>query len=298
MERESESFVEKHGMKLGAAVGILLAGAVAYFAFNAGQAETETEEAERQPLLTPKSTPQENKSQPQAQTNPQPQGSASYQRKIASLRDKIPGELRKGELEMATIIQIHEALIDAAKGDFCKCIVHNRTQRREVRGKDDVEYENLVVKGARDIEQLISRKIQEVLKDIGCTMALYESSCQSWANKNPQFAMMSILMIEKMKTEIPSKIDKSKMTVENAKEMMKFQIQEYPKINVQVQNRNVTTLVKQSWLGDVTAEKFGFEEEDISAVPGLAQDSEVRQLAQQLQTLMQMDAFSMMGGGM
>lgn len=296
MEKNQETFIEKHGMKLGVAIGILLAGTLAYFSYQAGQTEQEPEEEQN---LLRASTRSESKPKP-VKKDPSPisNNSPAYVTKITSLREKIPQELRRGELDMGTIIQIHEALIDISKADFGKCIVHNRTQRREVRGKDDAEYERLVVQGATEIEQLISRKIQEVLKDAGCTMALYESSCQSWANKNPQFAMMSILMIEKMKTEIPSKVKQSDLTIQRAIDMMKFQIQEYPRIKVQVQNRQVMPLVKQSWLGDVTAEKFGFEEEDISRVDGLAQNNEVRQLAQQLQTLMQMDAFSMMGGGM
>lgn len=44
----------------------------------------------------------------------------------------------------------------------------------------------------------------------------------------------------------------------------------------------VYPLVKQNWLGDITAEKFGIEEEDLAAIPGLAQDNDVRLLAQQL----------------
>lgn len=294
MEKERESFMEKHGMKLGVAVGILLAGAAAYFSFQLAQ-----EEEEEQAGVEVETKRVTGGQQQQGQdSNTFTHSSVVYQRMINALRQKVPTELRKGELEMATIIQIHEALIEITKTDFGKCISHNREQRRAVRGKDDAEYERLVVKGAQDIEQLISRQIQVVLRDIGCTMALYESSCQSWANKNPQFAMMSILMIEKMKTEIPSKVDKSQLTVDRAIEMMKFQIKEYPTIKVQVQNRQVMPLVKQSWLGDVTAEKFGFEEEDIAGISGLVENTEVRQLAQQLQTQMQMDAFSMMGGNM
>lgn len=293
MENKQETFVEKHGMKLGVAVGILLAGAAAYFSFQMAQEEEETQvgvETTRVTQATAAKDPQD--------SNRFTHSSAVYEKIINAIRATIPAALRKGELDMGTIIQIHEALIEITKSDFGKCIVHNREQRRAVRGKDDAEYERLVVKGAQDIEQLISRQIQVVLRDVGCTMALYERSCQSWATKNPQFAMMSILMIEKMKTEIPSKIDKSQLTVDRAIEMMKFQISEYPNIRVQVQSQQVMPLVKQSWLGDVTAEKFGFEEEDIAGISGLAQNPEIRQLAQQLQTQMQMDAFSMMGGGM
>jgi len=49
-----------------------------------------------------------------------------------------------------------------------------------------------------------------------------------------------------------------------------------------VSNKQVYPLVKQSQLSDITAEKFGYEEEDLASVPGLSQDAEIRQLAQQL----------------
>ena len=84
-------------------------------------------------------------------------------------------------------------------------------------------------------------------------------------------------------------------TLENAKDMMKFQIQEFPRIDIKVKNMQVYPLVKQSWLGDIVAEKFGFEEEDMAKIKGLELDPEIRQLAQQLQTLIQMDAISVMG---
>jgi len=199
---------------------------------------------------------------------------------------------------MQTIMLIHEALMDITETEFGALILKNRVARRAVRGNDNAAYESIVVKGAEDIEKLISNKIQRVLGDCGSTMAIYEKSCQNWANKNPQFAMMSILMIERMKTKIPSQADKSLLTLENAKKMMRFQISEYPNIQITCSNPQVTPLVKQSWLGDMSAEEFGFEEEDITTIPGLTMDHEIRQLAQQLQTQMQMDAFSAMGGNM
>lgn len=120
--------------------------------------------------------------------------------------------------------------------------------------------------------------MEEVLRDCEVSTQLYEQSCQNWANKNPQFAMMSILMIEKMKTKIPKQNPKT-MNIAEARQMLKFQIENYSHIKLVVQNNEVYPLVKQSWLGDITAEKFGFEEEDLATVPNLGQDVEVRQYA-------------------
>lgn len=46
-------------------------------------------------------------------------------------------------------------------------------------------------------------------------------------------------------------------------DVLKFQINEFPKIKIEVKNRQAAPLVKQSWMGDLTFEKFGIEEEDL-----------------------------------
>lgn len=291
-----QSWVSKNKMSLGVAIGALIAlgAGIAFWSFNRGRYPEIPD-----PNMDPASKiPRVAGGFPVPDNNPIA-GIASdkpnYVNKIRILREKVAAETKRGELDMNTIVLIHEALMDITEKDFGNVIVQNRQQRREVIRKNDAQYEALVVKGAEEIEKLITTKIQIVLNDCQATTRIYEQSCQSWANKNPQFAMMSILMIEKMKTKIPKKAGET-MTMAHAKEMMKYQIEQYPQIKVNVNNRQVYPLVKQSWLGDITAEKFGYEEEDLASVPGLSQDAEVRQLAQQLQTLMQMDAFSMMGG--
>jgi hypothetical protein len=295
--KQTESWFQKNKVSLGVAIGALIAlgTGIAVWSFNRGRAYPEIPD----PNMDPASKiPKIKGGFPVPNNNPIP-GIASdkpnYINKIRILRSKVADETKKGELDMNTIVLIHEALMDITEEDFGKLIVENRVERRAVIRQDDAQYEALVVKGAEGIEKLISEKIQIVLRDCEATTQLYERSCQSWANKNPQFAMMSILMIEKMKTKIPKKGGEA-MTLTKAKDMMKYQIEQYPQIKVNVNNRQVYPLVKQSFLSDITAEKFGFEEEDLAGVPGLSQDAEVRQLAQQLQTLMQMDAFSMMGG--
>ena len=233
MEREvaKESWIESNKMGLGIAISVLIAvgAGVAYWGFNAGKGAAYPGVGE----LSTTPTSRLNK-QPQgipAPDNTPIEGIASdkpaYVNKIRILKTKVAQEALKGELEMNTIVLIHEALMDITETEFGQSVVNNRKERRVVRGKDDAQYEALVVKGAEEIEQLISKNIAVVLGDCGATTQLYERSCQSWANKNPQFAMMSILMIEKMKTKIPRKTGLN-MTLNHAKNMMKFQIEQYP----------------------------------------------------------------------
>ena len=289
MEEKKESFFEKNKVALGIAVaGLIALGG--FIAFKAGSSNPAPKKDQGQSV---KSSGVENSGVSQG-SKTSGASNAAYDAKVNLLRGKIANETQKGELEMNTILLMHEALIDIAYEGFGELVTNNRAERRKVLGKDDAAYENFVIKGAEEIEKLISAKMKQVTEDCGCSMALYERSCQNWATKNPQFAMLSILIIEKMKIKIPS-ANKGEITLENAKDMMKFQIQEFPRIDIKVKNMQVYPLVKQSWLGDIVAEKFGFEEEDMAKIKGLELDPEIRQLAQQLQTLIQMDAISVMG---
>ena len=101
-----------------------------------------------------------------------------------------------------------------------------------------------------------------VANDCGCPLELYESSCASWAQKNPQFAMMSVLMIEKMKSFIPC-ASNNDITVQLVKEMLRYQINEYPKIAIEPSIPEIYGLLKQTWLSDITYEQFKVEEEEL-----------------------------------
>jgi hypothetical protein len=295
--KPSQTWLEKNKVNLGVAIGALLTlgAGIAYWSYRRGRypdiPDIDIQPGARIPKSLQNAIPITDASSLGTVASNKPQ----YINKIKILREKVAAESKRGELDMNTIVLIHEALMDISEEAFGLAILDNRIKRRQVMGKSDLDYENLVVEGAEEIEKLITTKMEQVLQDCQTSTQLYERSCQSWANKNPQFAMMSILMIEKMKTKIPNKSGKT-MSMNDAREMLKFQIEQYPQIKVNVQNKQVYPRVKQSWLGDITAEKFGFEEEDLATVPNLSQDNDVRQYAQQLQTLMQMDAFSMMGG--
>lgn len=228
MERVTteKTFIQKNKVSLGLAISILLAvgTGIAYYSFNKGREYPQIPD----PNMDPSSKIPHTKGGLPVPDNTPIRGIASdkpnYVNKIRIIRQKVDHEKRKNELDMHTILLIHEALMDIAEDDFSQIVVENRVERRKVLGKDDAKYEELVVKGAEEIEKLITSKMQVVLKDCNATTELYEQSCQSWANKNPQFAMMSILMIEKLKTKIPKKSEEE-VTLAIAKEVMQYQIE-------------------------------------------------------------------------
>lgn len=317
--REKAGFLASRGLKIAIGVGVAIAAAtaVAYVAYSkeskAEQQDAEQNDAEKseenknnQPGRVPPPTqPQANRPVP-TQPNkaaPLPQAPANqdprYQALITNLRPVVQREVASGQLQAQTIMGINEALTLVAQKPFGDAILNNRRDRRAVRTTDEAEYVNIVQRGTYEIENVVNEKLTEVLRDLGCTLAMYEQSNEVWARQNPNFAFISLLMIEKMKTGINSgQRDLSALNVDKAREMIQFQIDNYPNIDIECNNPQLKPLVKQSYLGDLTAEKFGFEEEDITKVQGLSQDSTFRELAMRLQEVVQRDAMGAMGGGM
>jgi hypothetical protein len=55
-------------------------------------------------------------------------------------------------------------------------------------------------------------------------------------------------------------------------------------------------MIKQSWLTDMVFEQLGMEEEDYIKTPGLEQNMQFRQKAEQLATMIQTEAMQTQGG--
>ena len=195
---------------------------------------------------------------------------------------------------------IHDALVEFSYLDFGKLIVENRRQRRDVKDRDMALYEEFVKNGTMCLEMMINQNIQTVLEACEISPQLYEESNVYWSEINPQFQLISLLVIDKMKLMIPSSFEKE-ITADDVLKIMDFQIDNYSKIKInQTGNPQITAMVKQSYLHDMVFEQFKMEEEDYSKAKGLEGNQVFAQKAQQLQYMVQMDVYGpqmgMMGG--
>ena len=307
-KREEAGFLVSRGVKIGlgvAAVATVLTG-VAYFFFQRDQAN----QSQRAPA---------NQSQIQSGSSALKPGNISantststhtgnsrrlaggndprYENTIYAIDGMVKKDLEDGMLGTQTIMAINQAMTLIAEKPYAAAVLQNRTERRAVRTSNPEKYCSLVEQGTYQIEQAINDSLNKVLTDVGCTLQQYEHSNEVIARSNPQFPLMSLLMIERMKSNIPSNRDLSGLTGEKAKEMIKFQIESYPNIDIKASNSQLNALVKQSYMGDMTFEKFGYEEEDFAQLSALGQDPEFQSLVRELQGLIQSDAMQAMGGG-
>lgn len=63
-------------------------------------------------------------------------------------------------------------------------------------------------------------------------------------------------------------------------DILKFQCDLYPNINIKIRNLDFYSLVKQTWLEDLIFEKFGLESEEYCSVPGLEKSQEFARAAE------------------
>ena len=213
---------------------------------------------------------------------------SAYHAKIKLLRERISREAKKGELEIDTLLLINEALIDIAHQRFGEIVARNRAERRKLLGKDPKAYEKSVIQAYRQTQKLLSEKLHKVIEDCSCDYALFFRSSKNWVKKNLGFQNGILLIIGELTIKIASE-DKPKMTPEFAKEVLKFQVQELERfdVNLEVKDTKHYSLVRSSWVDDLVFAKFGIESEDlIKSLEDLqADDDEIRQLCQQLHNL-------------
>ena len=123
-KNSSSTWITENKVSLGVAIGVLLAlgAGIAAWGFNRGRypeiPELNVEPADKvsKPLPHNITAPDSNNIPGIASQD------SKYINKIKLLRDKVAVESKKGELEMNTIVLIHEALMDITEDNFGKAI--------------------------------------------------------------------------------------------------------------------------------------------------------------------------------
>lgn len=285
METKAHSeFLANRGLKIALGVGAAAAAiGICYFLFRSKD-DAISQKDERH--VAPIPNPSRLKVDPITASNDQ-----AYENAIRRLRPIVKAEIAQGRLNANTIMEINQALTIICSRPFAVAILDNRRKRRSIRESDKKAYVELIKSGTIAIEKLVQETQLKVLLDLKCPKEIFEQSSAHWAQVNPNFAIASLLMIERMKAGIDNKgRDLSTLDLAKAREMMSFQLEEYPKIDIEVSEPGLLPLVKANWIADLVKKKFGFEEEDMTKIQNLSQDGTFRELAMKLQAVIQQDA--------
>ena len=211
-------------------------------------------------------------------------------RLIIYLKQRAEAEKHQAQLSMRFIMEINEGLIEYCGHAFAESQFSSRINRRKVRSMETLaEYAQEVLGSTHAIEQILSSNMDLLLSECGIEMSKFEESNMHWSNLNPQFAMITMLLLDKLKLSVPNT---KSCTLEIALEIFDTQIELYPTIQfgANLPSPQLVPMIKQSWLSDLIFEKFGLEEEDYIKAPGLESSMEFRKRAEKLTLLIQADA--------
>lgn len=280
---------------------------LAYLAYKSGK--TETAEADKPAgtsirgnpsresgsTLTPTPAPQKGGQSPQTggirKPAPHLQSNASA---ISIVSNSVKKE--KDMYSMRTLTLINEMIEDICMPEFSEMIIRNRNERRRVIDSDPAKYNQIVESEIMETDALMMETIEKIMEKVGGDIEVYKNSIEYWSQQDQRFAMLNMMMIEKMKIGIKTTRDRSKITPQIAKDMMRLQLKLYPQLQIEMENPELEILVKKSMLQDRVFQKFGFEEEDLIVLPSIGQDPEFLKLAQSLQMQIQMDQMKSFGG--
>ena len=216
-------------------------------------------------------------------------------RLVAYLKQRAAIEKTQPNLSMKFIMEINEGLIELCAGEYTKVTKTGREKRREVRTIENLQaYMQIVLTGTHYIEKALMENMGLLLQQCGVSMESFEASNKHWSQINPQFALLTMLLLDKLKLSVQHT---KSCTLETALEIFDYQLANYQGVVFPVGQLEpqLVPMIKQSWLSDMVYEKFGMEEEDYIKAPGLESSMQFREKAQQLAQMIQIDA---QAGGM
>ena len=138
---EKESFIDKHGGKIAAALAVAGVLGLGYTFFSYKNSSNRYDNDGNLSVGSNKSYACKDK---------------KYINYIRILKEMVIDDLERGELSINTLMNMHEALMIAAGKNYGKLVLKSRDDRRRVRLTDLAMYEQLVISEAEQKENLIS----------------------------------------------------------------------------------------------------------------------------------------------
>ena len=214
---------------------------------------------------------------------------------ISFLKQKAAVEKSNANLSMNLIMGINEGLIELIASDYAKLMIESRENRRKVRSEDKLEqYSQIILISSQHTEDLLVQNMDYLLNELSIPMEKFEMSNSHWAQINPQFAILSMMILDKLKLSIPNL---NKCVLATSLEILDYQLETYPTISIgsSLPDPMLGPMIKHIWMQDMIFEKYRLEEEDYINAPGLDQSPEYRNKAEKIAQMLQ--AESMQFGG-
>lgn len=120
---------------------------------------------------------------------------SAYQTQLTRLKELAVAEKTQQFLSMKFIMGINDALVEFCAPRFKEITQESRKNRRAVRAPEKLDvYQNEVMQSTMLIEKMLIDNMTQVCDQCGVSIDKYEQSNAYWAQINPQFALLAMLM--------------------------------------------------------------------------------------------------------
>ena len=201
-----------------------------------------------------------------------------------------------------TLKAINYLAFESSLEYFAKELLDLKTRRREQREKNWELYVKIVKEELDLVDNLVVDAFTKVIDKVKANPAVYNHSVQYWGSKDESFMVENSMWADNLKmTAINKKLDpkREKLTVKGAIEMMKYQKDMFPQVdvsNMKIEEPQLIFAVKKSIIVDSMYEKLGREEDEISMVKDLELSDEFIDIATSLSQLIREEQMKLMEG--
>ena len=192
-------------------------------------------------------------------------------------------------LDFATLTRLQQLAIEVSEKDFRKVIKLNREQRRQSIEHDKPKYEEIVINGEQDFEEIFNENLKEILQECGVSQEKYNESLAEHVKTDENIYLVGAALYDVMLGRIPAVNEPVTPTKEYVIEIHNFMIDQYKKIFYRPIHKDYFTDVKEKMLLDKVHEKYAIEEEDIRKLRNNFDSIEVRELREKISTLISQD---------
>ena len=201
---------------------------------------------------------------------------------IALIRQTI--HQNGGHLNKNSIVLFQELIGELSQDEYSQIMISGRAKRRQP-DVTDAEYEEIVKATSKGIAKLIDENENKALDLVGVPQNVYQTVMKRLAKEDPRLDLVIVRILEALRMNLPKRPDTPKMTVELARDILRFQVVKWPQLKMEIKDPEYESIVKQAKLADITVKEFKTEEEDLTSDPLAKLDEECVQLSTSLQDM-------------
>ena len=198
--------------------------------------------------------------------------------KQSSQRELNNPEDPNAVISLETLALISLAIVEIGQAQFNTASQNIKRMRLLCRKINFEEYKKLCLGTRVQYEQIWATYLTIVLNDSGLSVEQWNDGLRNQDLNDPN-VLRTAIPIEIMSRSVPLDRDISEVTIENARQLLQFQIDSFDEALEYIQGQGCEGIdlfsVMAAWLSDIGYEKFGISEEHVSAIPNIGQDEEM-----------------------